>query len=75
MSFSQQRGGRALKSSAFRSLADKTRTERHSPDARAGIARYTALAHDAAAAGDQVQAESHHQRAEFYRKMLHGVQD
>lgn len=74
MAFHQQRG-RALRSPAFQRLANKERTERHSPDPRGSIARYTALAHNAAAAGDPVQAESYHQRAEFYRKMLRGAQD
>lgn len=44
-------------------------------DPTASIAHFTALAQSAAAAGDQVQAETYHQQAEFYRKLLRGNQD
>jgi hypothetical protein len=44
-------------------------------DAQASIARYTSLAIAAASSGDQVQAESYHQQAEYYRKVLHGTAD
>ena len=44
-------------------------------DPAAKVARYTALALDAAAAGDQVQSEHYHQQAEYHRKILQGTSD
>jgi hypothetical protein len=46
-----------------------------SANPEASIAHYTALALNAAAAGDQVLAERHHQQAEYHRKVLRGSFD
>ena len=44
-------------------------------DLQASIKRYTALALDAAAGGDQVKSESYYQQAEYYIKLMRGDRD
>jgi hypothetical protein len=83
MTLSQPRGRRgATTPSANRGKGGTVRPVRNGgmvhdrpADAQASIARYTSLAIAAASSGDQVQAESYHQQAEYYRKVLHGTAD
>lgn len=41
-------------------------------DPRASLKRYTELAREAAAAGDQIQAEYYYQHADHYQRILSG---
>lgn len=84
MAINQPRGRREKKSSPTNGRASEANTQKYrsgrptenrNSDPQASIARYTSLALNAAAGGDFVQAESYHQQAEYYRKVMQGSPD
>lgn len=70
-----QRERRAPSGGAPRTAGQARVSDSRPSDPQASIARYTSLAMNAAASGDRVQAESYHQHAEYFRKVLHGTLD
>ena len=77
MTFNQLGDRRAKRRSPVRKpqIAENLSNKSRFSDPTASITHFTSLAQSAAAAGDRVQSESYHQQAEFYRKVLRGIQD
>ena len=68
--------GRLTFQSSRQSRPSPIRSQNSRPtDLEASIKRYTALALDAAAGGDQVKSESYFQQAEYYIKLTRGDRD